>query len=772
MSNARVAVLSAALLAVAMPAMADLPAGVTKALDRSDLKAALTAAKTNADDNPADAVAQQVAGILEVANGDPKAALDLFTNASQQGDALDTTETGLEKYDYNGSALHEALNRQKVSIALDAGGASAYNNLGAMNIVLGHIEDGLGNLDDAMRKRPHWGMPSANAAVAWLESNSPRKAKKYATQAIDFNEDTAKVYTSMAESQMRQKNWKESDQSFKRAETRDPSYPYELYQRSIWFHNQGQSRDEQRALFQAIALDPAIADEDRYQMRNKYSAGGGSGQSDHQHIFNLGRIAGVAYQSTVQRDRGLVEERDNAYQRRDYWQNMIGFGHGNRRAGLYFNFVNENGGRPGGVDNFVVPDASFGFRQANIGLFQNIGLSHDRTLMFEEFYRHDDVVERSSDTAVPFDPLKDNQYGFEARYSTPFKKSKLQFGYAWMQNSRTLGAPPAGDPLSGPTFASPIEPLDQSLQDGKTVLQTFYAISTQQRGRNITTSYGPVVASNSRGSLFVLPYVDVHLTKSPHVGYRFAALPRAMNANGDLIPVWMLPGALAQPEENHDQTQTHDYNQNPYVPGQDGRMISLEVSQSQLLKNQSYLTTTAFHRDFHDINFLSQDPNESPTLMLTHVPHGTATGLTIDYTQPLPGGFHLQLGGTFQTSHGSLPLSGAPKIGALPEVPKLNGVVGLGYDQGTWDVTVHTIHIGARTDVEQTPLPTAIGALCGRCNYQVTTVAPMTIMYVTVTHHLPNGQDIVFEMQPASSAGYYVNYPKKPFFSLGYNYKY
>jgi len=85
---------------------------------------------------------------------------------------------------------------------------------------------------------------------------------------------------------------------------------------------------------------------------------------------------------------------------------------------------------------------------------------------------------------------------------------------------------------------------------------------------------------------------------------------------------------------------------------------------------------------------------------------------------------------------------------------------------------VHTIHIGSRTSVEQTPLPTAIGALCGKCNYQVTTVAPMTIMYVTVTHHLPNGQDVVFQMQPANAAGYYVNYPNKPFMSLGYNYRY
>ena len=48
----------------------------------------------------------------------------------------------------------------------------------------------------------------------------------------------------------------------------------------------------------------------------------------------------------------------------------------------------------------------------------------------------------------------------------------------------------------------------------------------------------------------------------------------------------------------------------------------------------------------------------------------------------------------------------------------------------------------------------------------------MTIMYVTVTHHLPNGQDVVFQMQPANAAGYYVNYPNKPFMSLGYNYRY
>ena len=767
----RVAFLGLTVLAFGLPARADLPDDVGVALDHANLKGALKAARAHADDNPSDAVAQQVAGILEIANGDPKAAANDFTDAVQQGDALDTTPTGLEKYDYNGSALREALNRQKVSIALDAGGASAYNNRGAMYIVLGHIEDGLSDLDDAMRKRPHWGTPSANAAVAWMESNSPRNAKKFAKQAIGFDEDTAKVYTTLAEAQMRQKSWKDADQSFKRAEDRDHNYPYELYQRSLWFHQKGQARDEQRALFQAMALDPAIADEDRFQMRNKYSGGSGSQQSDHEHIFNLGRLAGTAYQSTIQRDRGLETGSDGSYQRRDYWQTMVGVGHGTNRTGLYLSFLNENGGRPGGVDNFVIPDATFGFRRANVGLFQTLDIGNGRQFAFEALYRRNSVVERSSETAPNFEPLSDRQYGFEGRYTMPFHKSKLLIGYAWMQNSRHFGLPPAGDPLSGPTFVSPVEPNEQVLQAGNTSLQTFYAISTQSRGPNVTTAYGPMVSANG-GSIYVLPYIDVHLTKSPHVGYRLAALPRAMNANADLLPIWALPAPIAEAEENHDQNGTHDFNQNPYIAGQNGRMISLEFSQSQLLKTGSYLTTTAFHRDFHDLDFFSQDPNVSPTLLLTHMPHGTSTGITIDYTQPLPGGLHLDLGGTFQTSHGSLPLSGSPKIGALPEVPKLNGIVGLGFEQGTWDIAVHTIHIGSRTSVEQTPLPTGIGALCGRCNYQVTTVAPMTIMNVTVTHHLPNGQDVVFQMQPVNSSGYYVNYPKKPFMSLGYNYKY
>lgn len=753
-------------------ASADSFDSVAAALNRSDLKAALISARKNADDNPSDAVAQQVRGVLEIANGDPKAAQEAFDNAVQQGDALDPTPTGLEKFDWNGSALHTALNRQKVSIALDAGGASAYNNRAAMEIIRGHIEDAMSDLDEARRRRKNWPVPDANGAVAWLQSNSPRKAKQIANRALSYGGSSAKVYTILAVAQMRQQLWKDADQSFKRAEDYDKDFPYELYERSIWYDSQGDVRDEQRALFQAMAIDPAISDEDQYQSLNKYDAGGGSQQTDHEHSFELGHFSSSAFQTDNERDRSLVEDRSNSYQRRDYSQTMLGFGHGDKQTGLYINFLNDNGGRPGGLDQFVIPDATYGYRHANLSLFQNFELGAGRKFMLETSWRHSGIDEQSSPTALVFHPLSDYQLGLEGRYEAPiFKKSNLSFGYSWMQTSRRIGLPPAGDPLAGPTYTSPVEPNDQILQDGKSNLSTVYALTQQPASKKVDTSYGPVAAANGH-SVFVLPYVNVHMASSPHVSYRLAALPRIMNANADLLPVWTLSSPIAGSEETQNESGTADYDQYPFIPGADGRVISLELSQSQLLRNTSYLTTTIFHRVFNDIDFLSQDPNVSPTLLLTHVPYGTTTGVTIDYTQPLPGGLNIQLEGTLQGSKGTLPLPGAPPINTLPEVPTTNVLGGVGYEQGTWEVTVHTIHIGSRTSVEQSPLPTGIGAICGLCNYQVTTVAPMTIVNVTVTHHLPNGQDIVFIMEPLNSAGYYVNYPKKPFFSVGYNYRY
>jgi tetratricopeptide (TPR) repeat protein len=761
-----------AVLAVSTPAAAQSIDDVRSAIVRADLKSAVNAARTLAESNPSDAVAQQVYGILEMANGDPKGAEKAFTAAIEQGDAMDPTETGLEKLDYDASILHIALNRQKVSVALGAGGAAAYNNRAAARIVMGHIEDAFSDLDDAMRRQPHWGTPSANAAVAWLESNSPRKAKRYVNQALSFNEATAKVYTSLAEAQMRQNDWKAAGESFRDAEDKDRNYPYELYERARWFHEQGQTRDEQRAMFQAIALDPAIADEDRYSPRNIYSAGGGNQQTDREHLFNLGRAVSTAFQSSIERDRGRIEDRSDAYQRRDFSQTILGSARGQNRSALFLNFLNENGGRPGGIDQFTIPNATFGFRRSNVSLFQEFALRNGAQFMLETTYRRNKIDERSSDTAPDFQPLSDYQYGLEGRYDTPVRhKDRMFIGYAWMQNSRRLENPPAGDPLSGTSFTSPLEPNEQLLPGGKTSMQTLYVITQHPLSPTVNMAYGPIAAARGN-ALFALPYLDIHWTKSPRVTYRFAALPRLMNANSDLLPIWSLSSPIVDVPTNKIEQTTNDYNQNPFIPGPDGRLISVEISQSQLLRTYTWLNTTIFHREFHDYNVLSQDPTVSPVLLLTHVPFGSTTGVSIGYDQPIFGGITLQLGGTLQTSRGTLPLSGAPTLGSLPYVPKMSGIVGLGWGTGSWGVVVHTIEVGTRKSVEQGPLPIGIGNICGNCSYQIATVSPQTLMDVTVTDHLPNGQDLVFVIQPVNTSGYYFNYPKKPFISVGYNYRY
>src|SRR6185437_11656648 len=105
------------------------------------------------------------------------------------------------------------------------------------------------------------------------------------------------------------------------------------------------------------------------------------------------------------------------------------------------------------------------------------------------------------------------------------------------------------------------------------------------------------------------------------------------NANADLLPIWTISDPITDVPPSSYATQTSDYNQNPFIEGPTGRVLSLEITQNQLLGNLSYLTTTLFHRDFHDIDVLSQDPTISPTLLLTHLPSGSSTGVSVDYTQ-------------------------------------------------------------------------------------------------------------------------------------------
>ena len=85
---------------------------------------------------------------------------------------------------------------------------------------------------------------------------------------------------------------------------------------------------------------------------------------------------------------------------------------------------------------------------------------------------------------------------------------------------------------------------------------------------------------------------------------------------------------------------------------------------------------------------------------------------------------------------------------------------------------LHTIHVGPRTTVEQTPLPTAIGAICGNCHYETATVAASTFVEATVIQTLPTGGQITVIVQPANTSGFYLNYPQKPFVSVSYENKY
>ena len=306
---------------------------VKAALASFNLKAALAAARASASANPSDAAAQQVQGILEVANGNIQEAEGAFSAAIAQGDALDPSETGLEKYNYAGMPLHEALRtRQKVR-------RSRLEPEGPRPTTTGlPFPDYPWEASRGRHVRPRPGRCSANrigacraanAAVAWLENNSPRTAEKYAQQALDFHEDTAKVYASMGEVYIRQTKWKEADYYLKKAEDRDQAYPYELYLRAQYYHAQQDTKDEERALFQAMACStPRFADEDRSTKRNKYDAGSGESQaSDHEYMPSTSAFAGPV--ARLQLDdsagnRGLVDDLGGSYQRRDYFQGMFG----------------------------------------------------------------------------------------------------------------------------------------------------------------------------------------------------------------------------------------------------------------------------------------------------------------------------------------------------------------------------------------------------------------------------------------------------------------
>ena len=67
-------------------------------------------------------------------------------------------------------------------------------------------------------------------------------------------------------------------------------------------------------------------------------------------------------------------------------------------------------------------------------------------------------------------------------------------------------------------------------------------------------------------------------TESATRSYQFAALPRMMNGNANLIPIWSLGVNPEQTAPTTNGTQTHDNNEMPYLAGPKGRSISYEAT--------------------------------------------------------------------------------------------------------------------------------------------------------------------------------------------------
>ncbi len=683
---------------------------VLDAVRRGRLGAAQEAARQAAEADPKDAVAEQVYGILLAVQGHVREAEQAFGAALQRGPNLAPTATGLEGLAQPETAFSDALYRQKIVLSLSAGAAAARNNLGAVMVIQNHAAAGQGQLDAATSLVPDWGTPWANTAVAWMERNRPKQAMKAAQKALDLGEITAKVYTILAEAAYRQGQYDEALQYLDRGAQLEPNYAYGLYIRALIYRKQLRTRDADRALFQALALSPAVAAESRYvPLRDQIRTGLGSENEDQERYLANGQPAQIPYRAFFNRDARQVEGLSNAYQRRDFGEGILGNNLLGGSGALYAGSNTESGGRPGvSADPLnTTPSATFGMNRTNLSWLQQLGLGAATRVLLHAGYGHNGVSLQPAPGTASSRVLNDEQMALEGRLEQAlFHGITLKTGLSWLNNRRAGAPAPTVAPVGGaaaeargtgsPTIG-PVEPNEQILPNGASNLYNFYAFGRKRLNNRTTLAAGPVVGSRG-GSTFVLPYLDARRILTGRQTLRLSVLPRVMNAAADLYPSEALAAPPQMDQVDRREEDTHIYNREPLLAGPNGRLVSMELGWSFVGKAHQTLGVTLFHRHFNDMFIIAEDPRLSANLSLAPVDRGEASGIEVNYDQPVLLGLVLHTFTRYQQTH--LTDTTCPdqtSSSQLPQFPPWQAGFRLDApDLGGWQVGVETLYIGGR----------------------------------------------------------------------------
>lgn len=711
---------------------------------------AVDLAREQARAAPTDPVAWHVLGVLEASQERVKEAEDAFSHEIEVGAHSLPARTGLAELAYRGSALQHDLLRTATTLGLDAGLASARNNRGAMRLLQGNVDSGFPDIDQAAVIEPNWGVPWANGAVAWQIRGRPDKAIESASHALDLNEKTSHLYATLAQAELSASQTDQAGDDVDRALEADPDDPYALLARAKLLKALARSRDAERSLWQALAETPLAAVDSLFlPTAGAGNALGGNAAESDLDLVHRGVSPNAVHSAILRTDRHRVEDRDDAYQLLDQGEAVLG-GH----YGVFFvSGWDSRGGRPGAdsPEVGITPDplATYRFRQA-IGSWQDrIPLSGGAALTLHGAYRSADIdTDFGTPGTSPLE-LRDHQTIAEARIDSGAGRVQTTAGLSWSRVSRT-----GQEPLA-------IEPTEQILPVGKTVLLTGYALQRHVLSRNARLAVGGVLGGES-GRLVLQPITVVSLQLTGSKAISFGIRPRLNDASSDLFPL----DSIAQPPQTNPINRTFDepdeFNHTPTLLGDQGRYLNYELNFGSDLAGDNRLETVLFHRRMSDTYVQAADSRVSTSLLLTPVTQGESTGIGERLRMHLTSRLSLRLWACVQRSSGTIstPTYSASDYPAhvptdrqsLPSFPALQSIGRLDWTGPAFDIGLEVAYVGKRTRM----VTTSSG---GTPITFVSDAPAATGIHLFLHRRMGRDSDLTFALFNLGKANFYPGYP-------------
>ncbi len=698
------------------------------------------------------AIDWHILGVRQLAKGDPRAAEQSFTHELElatEGAKLTGLETGTK------------LPALKTEIALSSGKAAAYNNRGVARFLLGRFKESLEDFDQAAVLDGQWGVPWVNGAIANLELGQLDQSEKSARMAISLGEKSARVYTVLAEIELKSGLAQRAEDDVKQALDLDPTYPYALLARAEIKQRQGRSREFERSLVQALAGGaPVAADSQLTPSTGKGNALGGSFQESHiklsQHGFSA---SGTGFRLNFQDDRQNIEGRSNADQQLTFGELVYSSGLGT----IYTTHRSSGGGRPGATTSLVgitpKPGARFDLRDTQALYLKVIPLSAKSNLWLHGSYRDTSVSEHLDTDSSSFYPLRDHQILGEMRLDFDTRTS---VGYATTQIDRTgLGG-------------TPIEPAEQLLPVGRTKAWTAYGLHTVSLGKKIDLTLG-AMAGGAAGTAQVQPVADLAFKISPQHAIHMRVTPRINNAVSNLVPLDSLAeNAQANLVDRQDWT-TCVFGRYSTLDGPRTRALDFELSFAEVDEAKQKFETVLFHRSMRDINAEGADPRVATALQFTPITDGEATGIEQRARYDLGGNFTFRVTGTLQSSRATFtnttydatayPTLSQIPVNEMPNFPRLQGTMRLDYASGPWFGGLELNYVGIR----KTSLPGTSG---GQDVSYVQTSPASAGVHLVLNRRLSQNSSFTLMVFNIGKAHFYPGYPGTTTGVFSYDYKF